>query len=325
MNRVFKYSFILYLLLPACFFGQDLQSLENSYISLQSRISSEYRNIDSLNSVLVQKAKQINEEKEKNDPDEEYIVKMMSSSASVSNRIDGHKNKLKDLQKKNDIITRDLTAGYNRSIDSLKNLISSGKGNRKENEAAILLLTEKRLIIEPAIQNLSFKPDKILRLDHSKLNDKKEKTAYTDYLQSALSEVETVLANVIDKSSKIDEIIALQKKTQKFLKEMEYEGRPTSRKYSLNSSLKTFESTRGGDFLTPGVSNDALNSQVFAYNLLLNQLTFDKSVSTDIQWEISLTPGKVYSIDDYRELLKELKKNLAEYKSILKNKLETLR
>lgn len=325
MIRVFTYSVILCMLFAVMVFAQDLQSLENSYISMQSRISNTYRSIDSLNSVLMQKAKQINDEKTKKNPDEEYIVKMMSSSASVSNHIDEHKNKLKELQKKNEHITRELSARYNRSIDSLKNLIATGKGNKKENEATILLLTEKRLLIEPAIQNLSFKPEKILRLDHTKFSDKKEKAAYTDYLQSALREVETVLANVIDKGEKIDEIIALQKKTQKFLKEMEYEGRPTSRKYSLNSSLRTFDGTKGGDIMPPGYVNEALNSQVFAYNLLLNQLTFDKSVSSDIQWEISLTPGKVYSIDDYRDLLKELKKNLAEYKSILKNKLDTLK
>ena len=62
-----------------------------------------------------------------------------------------------------------------------------------------------------------------------------------------------------------------------------------------------------------------------AYSLLLDQLSFDKSISSNIKWDVKFDKDKFLNLNDYNELLIEVKKNLVEYKSILKNKLDSLR
>ncbi|MFO7445307.1 MAG: hypothetical protein R6W90_03030 [Ignavibacteriaceae bacterium] len=321
------FIFILFIMMYPSVFAQSTDELEKRFENIQLQITKEQHLTDSLNILLTQKVKQIDSEKNKKKPDNEIVVQLMSSSASISNSIDKHQERINELTERRSQFARQLIMLYNSKIDSLKKLEVSGAKNPKDIEADILFYTEKRLLVEPGIQNLSFNPSKILTFDTNRLKDKKGKSAYAEYLQNALKEVNTILSDINEKNSEVSEILLLQKKTQKFLKEIEFEGRPGSRKYSANTEAEgsvTPGTGRGDVFTGDEEVVAALNSKVYAYNSLLTQLAFDKSISANLKWDINLDKNKDYDLNDYKDLLAELKRNLQEYKEVLKNKLDSV-
>jgi hypothetical protein len=242
----------------------------------------------------------------------------MSGSASLSNKIEWHQKKIDRLGKDIEEIKKKLDEKYSQVIDSLEADKKSGKANEEKINSEILSYTEKKLLASPKIPMLSFNPEKILKIDLSKIKDEKEKKVYGEYLQNAYSEVNDLLNNINEMNEETTQIISLQKKTKKFLEESEFESGIIARSTSPQTSENL--SVDAGPNLS--FEREAITPQIQAYNLLLNQLNLNQSSENDIKWRLTIERiGSSFNIEDYQSLLKEVKKRLQDYKLVLANKI----
>jgi hypothetical protein len=306
-------------------YAQDIKKIEKVYLIIQTKLKQEKAILDSLKNILDLKAKKIDYEKNKNNPDETLIVKLMSGSANLSNEIDIQQNKIKADQKNSEEYREDLNRLYSEKIDSLQELDKSKEysGNKNNLKKEILAYTEKKLLVAPKIALLSFHPDKILEIDLNRINDPSEKKNYEDYLQNALAEVNTHLKNLNESITEADKILTLQKKTNKFIEESEFDfGISPQNNISQSNLTRTNAFNESGPSYVKS-SNAVYERNVIEYSLLLNQLNF-KPLNSKLKWMVSVNgKSSVRSLSDYNDLQKEVRKRLEEYKLILTNKLNT--
>jgi len=297
---------------------QNLDELEKRYDNVRSVVEKENTILDSLKNILENRAKQIENEKQKQNPDSDKIVKLMSGSVSLSNLIDDYQEKLDANSKNLKQLSKMLEIKYSAKIDSLQLLKKSGKENSEKLDGEILLFTEKRLLISPQVDLLSFNPPKILKIDLSKAKNSDEKASLKEYLSSALTEVNSVLSDVTRQAKETDDALTLQKKTSKFLAETEFDRDFRTGKSSRSTTARTYESS-----VLVGQDKMTIADQINSYVLLLDQLNiFEKTESISSQ-KLNFKPGKAnLSLKDYASLLKELKQRLSDYKLILTNKIE---
>lgn len=303
--------------------AQDLTVTENNYVSAQNKLKQQFAKLDSLKNILEIRAQKINDEKAKVNPDKNLIVNLMSGSASLSNEIENQQNKIEITQKEIEGYRKSLNELYSEKIDSLQELEKSNsfKGNKNNLKANILSFTEKKLTVAPKITMLSFHPDKIVAIDLSKIKDSTERKMYEDYLQNALSEVNVRLNSLNESIKETDKILTLQKKTNKFIEESEFDYGLTPQSNISQPRGANANSYTGSP--TGDISNvkAVYERNVNEYSLLLNQLNF-KPISSKINFDASIE-GKntVHNLSDYNDLQKEVRKRLLEYKLILTHKL----
>ncbi len=120
-----------------CFFGisifnfvaspQSIDLLEKQYDEIKSAVEIETASLDSLKNILENRAKQIESEKQKQNPDNDKIIKLMAGSVTLFNTIDNKQEKLDEriLQLKK--LGRILEDKYSAQIDSLNLLKKSSK------------------------------------------------------------------------------------------------------------------------------------------------------------------------------------------------------
>lgn len=310
LSCLISFTFIL---LP-----QSLNELESRYENLRNGIQKENLILDSLKSVLENRAHQIENEKQKQKPDNDKIVKLMAGSVSLSNSIEHYQGKLEESTKNLNRIIKGLDNKYSVIIDSLKLLKKSSKENLEKIDDEILFFTKNKLLISPQVEMLSFNPEKILQIDLNKAKSSEEKLSLTEYLSSALSEVNKLLTEVDSQLEEADEALTLQKKTSKFLSETEFDRDIRFQ----NLSKSTITNTQGVSSLT-GDSRESIADQFYSYMVISDQLNiFDKSKNVSSRKFSLQTDKSNLSLKDYSNLLKEVMKKLTDYKLVLTNKLE---
>jgi len=259
----------------------------------------------------------------KNNGNEDNIKKMMAGTTTISNKIDEHQKVVTKIDKELEGIKKLLSRRYSVEIDSLTNLESSNQfeGNKSDLRSRILALTEKKILVAPKINSLSFNPEKILNINLSAVTSPDEKKIYSEYLNSALNEVNSQLTQVKNISDEINQIVMLQKKTKKFIEESEFDfDMKTANTLSRSDAIV---STNNPDLST---STKALSSyqniQIQSFFILLKQLDLKQINDFNTHNRFSSeTPNKKLSIKEYRELLKEVEKRLSDYRLVLTNKL----
>lgn len=318
MVKIILLSFVCLIGLTLFAAAQSLDELEKRYDNLRSVVEKDNLILDSLKNILENRAKQIENEKQKQNPDNNKIVNLMSGSVSLSNLIDDYQDKLDDNSKNLKQLSKMLVSRYSAKIDSLQILKKSEKENSEKLNNEILLYIEKRLFISPQVDLLSFNPKKILEIDLNKAKGNDEKASLKEYLSSALAEVNMVLSDVSKQVKETDDALTLQKKTSKFLAETEFDRDYKTGKSSKLISARSYESSilEVQDKLT-------IAEQLNSYALLLDQLNiFDKSKNSNLQ-KLNFKPGKAnLSLKDYSSILKELRQRLSDYKLILTTKIE---
>jgi hypothetical protein len=326
--KSFFFVLVLFLLMSRNAFPQNLADIEKNYFQLEKNLKKEKVILDSLKLVLNEKANEIDAEKSKKDADKDKIVGLMSALITVSNKYDAQQKKVAQLQTKYESAKRELDKKYTSIIDSLKALQNSGefRGDMDELDSEILNCTETKLAIAPKISLLSFDPSKLLKVDPYKSKDSLEKAIYREYLQDALNEVDYHLENINEQHTEINQMLALEKKTEKFLKETEFQR--GIRTQSSGKSGTNIESSPPGldDNLFEGVNSRdnaiKITEQFRGYTLLLNQLNVSISdglpVADKLEWNAA--SGRL-SLKEYKNLLEELRKKLQEYKLVLGNKI----
>ncbi|MDP2208879.1 MAG: hypothetical protein Q8K98_08905 [Bacteroidota bacterium] len=299
--------------------AQTLNDLEKRYETLKSNFVKEKLILDSLNQSLEERAELINEEKSKPKPDDDKIYKLMAGSVTISKSVELQQNKIFRLEKTLEETSQKLDYHYTVLIDSLKasKQTTLKMSDVRDIDRQILSNIEKRLLITPRIKQLSFIPEKILEIDLNKTKDTLQRNIYTEYLTSALNEVNTLLNQVNETSSEITQIITLHAKASKFLDEVEFENRIKPAGTTSTMSAPTEASIRYSD-----EKGSEFSSQLQSYVSLNNQLNFRQShyIPTTGEKSLKFSNDQV-SLKDYLELLKELKKGLSDYRSILSDKL----
>ena len=301
--------------------AQSLIQLEKKYEQLSNQYIKEKVIYDSLRNVFSSRTNEIDAEKKKANPDKDKIVDLMAGSITLSNRIEEQNKKINLLEKDIDNVKQQLHKQYSSLIDSLELKKKTDKKNDEVFDAEILNNTEKKLLVAPQIPILSFKPEKILKIDLGKTKSAEEKALYKEYLDNALNEVNTLLENVGKQSSEADQVFALQNKTKKFLEETELESRILIR--SQQSTVRSEETvpTFSNSPEDVATSND-LSRQVKNYHVILRQLDIEQLSRTNINWKVSFDEmERNLSLKDYQKLLKEVKKRLQEFKLVLANKI----
>ncbi|OGU44601.1 MAG: hypothetical protein A2000_05555 [Ignavibacteria bacterium GWB2_36_8] len=301
--------------------AQSLIQLEKKYEQLSNQYIKEKVIYDSLRNVFSSRTNEIDAEKKKANPDKDKIVDLMAGSITLSNRIEEQNKKISLLEKDIDNVKQQLHKQYSSLIDSLELKKKTDKKNDDVLDAEILNNTEKKLLVAPQIPILSFKPEKILKIDLGKTKSAEEKALYKEYLDNALNEVNTLLENVGKQSSEADQVFALQNKTKKFLEETELESRIMIR--SQQSTVRSEETvpTFSNSPEDVATSND-LSRQVKNYHVILRQLDIEQLSRTNINWKVSFDEmERNLSLKDYQKLLKEVKKRLQEFKLVLANKI----
>ena len=301
--------------------AQSLIQLEKKYEQLSNQYIKEKVIYDSLKNIFSLRTNEIDAEKKKANPDKDKIVDLMAGSITLSNRIEEQNKKINLLEKDIDNVKQQLHKQYSSLIDSLELKKKTDKKNDDVLDAEILNNTEKKLLVAPQIPILSFKPEKILKIDLGKTKSAEEKALYKEYLDNALNEVNTLLENVGKQSSEADQVFALQNKTKKFLEETELESRILIR--SQQSTVRSEETvpTFSNSPEDVATSND-LSRQVKNYHVILRQLDIEQLSRTNINWKVSFDEmERNLSLKDYQKLLKEVKKRLQEFKLVLANKI----
>jgi len=318
MTKIILLSFVCLISFSFNASPQSLDALEKRYDNLRSVVKKDNMILDSLKNILETRAKQIENEKQKLNPDNDKIVKLMAGSVSLSNLIDDYQEKLDANSKNLKQLSKMLEARYSAKIDSLQLLKKSTKENSEKLDSDILLYTEKRLLISPQVDLLSFNPQKILEIDLTKTKNSDEKASLKEYLSSALAEINAELSEVTKQAKEIDAALILQEKTSKFLAETEFDRDFRPGKSSRSSTARTYESS-----ILSVQDKLVIADQINSYALLLDQLNiFDKSENINLQ-KFNFKSGKAnLSLKDYSSLLKELKQRLSDYKLILTNKIE---
>ena len=318
MTKYFLLSLICFIILNFKVSSQSLTEIEKRYDNLKSKIANDNQVLDSLKSILESRGKQIESEKQKQNPDDDKIIKLMSGSVSLSNMIDDHREKLDANTKNLRQLSGVLKNKYSAKIDSLTFLNRSSKENSEKLESEILFFTEKRLLVSPQIEMLSFNPKKILEIDLSKAKNSDERASLNEYLTRALTEVNSVLSDVTKQAKETNDALTLQKKTSKFLAETEFD-----RDFRLGNISRSSTERNDVNAALGGEDKRSIADQINSYVLLLDQLNiFDKSEGINSQRFI-YKPGETnLSLKDYSELLKEVKQKLSDYKLVLANKIE---
>lgn len=310
----FLFLLIILVVTPVC--AQSLGGLEKKYDRLNNQYLRENKILDSLKNSFSSRTDEIDTEKKKSEPDKDKIVDLMAGSITLSNRIEEQNKKVNLLEKDIDNVKQQLHKRYTSIIDSLELKKKTGRENGDRLNAQILNYTEKKLLVAPPIPLLSFNPEKILGIDIAKINDSKEKALYEEYLNSALNEVDKLWKNTNELSSEVDQIVLLQKKTEKFLEEAELESGVIHQSRNIALTDETRAGFSGGPV---NIEDATLGTQVESYRLILNQLNFDTSVNVDLDWKITTKDTKL-NLREYQKLLKEVKKRLQELKLVLVNK-----
>lgn len=313
--------FIIFMLPVSAASGQTVAELEKRLAQIQYSYELQDRALDSSRQVLNKHASQIDNEKKKKNPDKEIIVDLMSHSVVISNNIDMQQKKLAQLESEIEAVKRILYRRYSASIDSLNQQKNSRYGGRapEEIQREILLLTEKKVFAGPRIPGLSLNPDKMLKMDLKNAKTEREQALYREYLQNALNELDVQVKNVNESLRETEEIVYLQKKAGRFLDQAEFQNeiRPGRAGKMAGGNAVTSDMYTG-----PSPSKDALRfSNISSYTGLLLQLKAVTSPGIKPVWLETGRSGKQLSMSEYTGLLKEVKKNLSEYREILVNKL----
>ena len=308
---VFLFSAVSYL------HGQSSDVLENQYRSVNQLIRKERAALDSLNRLVENTAKDIEQEKKAPDPDEKKIVKWMAHAVTISNHIKELQKAIGALEISSDEMRDRLEKLYTHIIDSLKRMENSKSysGDRESLQNQVLIWTEKRVFISPIVSTLSFDPAKVRAIDPGSAADPLERSIAEDYLKKALDEIDAHLTRISSTRQEYEELAALRRRTGEFVSEAYEQGR-------LNTVTRsqTVARTTATDLLGNPIGVEYTTIQIRSVAGLIQQLNAGASLS---QSNPSLASSKANMTQaEYIRLLEQAEKQLRSYRELVQKKLK---
>lgn len=316
---------IVFLAASGNLMAQDLQALEKKYSLLAEKFQQEDSLLTSLKNSLTDRARQIDYEKKKSNADRNKITSLMSNSINLSSQVEQQQKKVQNIFTELEAVKHSLNGTYAENLEKLQSRKKGAKNPQEINsiDGEILLLMGKKLAVMPYMPKFSSDPGRIKSLDMNAMSNR-EKGLYNDYLKTALSETEAQLSQVNIVYKETEQVLKLRKKTHKFLQEAELERgiHPAGKISSPVSpsgigSEKDVQNFPGSGTVAARNTVDMIQSQA----LLFGQLNPERSHEIEENLKTIIdTSGKKFSLSAYCNLLKDLKKSLEEYRSLLLSK-----
>lgn len=302
--------------------AQNLFVLEKKYSSESQNLGVAQNKLDSLKTILDNKATVIDNEKRKQNKDDNKIASLMAGTITLSTQIENQQKRINEIINRFNSIKKELYIAYSGKLDSLFEVQKSRQSisSKEELNRQILSLTERKLLVSPVISSLSYNPGKLASLDVNSAKDPERKSLYREYMENALSEVEDHLKKTDEQLSEIYKIVQLQKKVNNFLDEADFgrEFHPSANiKESNTDNTNSIYSNKDPYTEKDGVIKKGISNSL----VVLNQLKYLQTSSGFI----SVSKNNNYTYKEYQRILKEVKKSLLEYKTVLNLKLNFFR
>ena len=314
-KKILSICFMLQILLVVSINAQT--KYETKYFELNKQITNQQKILDSLNVVLQKKINVINLEKKKTDSNKTKILKLLSGTAKLTNRIEKTQKEINIISTKLNSVKNKLANIYSTKIDSVKKLNIS----KKKKDKLLIKLIEKKLFFSPKIDILTFEPKKILLMQTPK--DSVRKKIYFEYLTSAKKEVENKIKETKKLKSEIENIILLGKESQEFLEESGFDNDVVN--YASANQGRTNSGDASLDYSTAGIKSERnIAGQTASFFSLINQLNIssqNKKYSYNLE---SLRLDEKNNIYNFKKLIVQVENLLTEYLSVISNKLKNV-
>lgn len=302
--------------------AQALRTLETQHNRLNNVKVRETASLDSLQNIFNLRIMEIDEKKKSANNDADEIKKLMASSVVVSNKIEQKQRRISSLTEELIAVSHKLDVRYSLLIDSLETVEKSNfSADKNELRAQILELIEKKLLISPRIVSLSFNPEKILSLNPSSARNETEKRMYKEYLAEALSEVDKKLSEIKDTGKEVKQVLSLQRKSKKFLEEVEFNSGINRTSFSLNNRNAPEVAANNTDKTFGAGTTFSLQFQAYAFILKQLDVKSLSDLNTD-NLTSTVAGGKKIGLKEYSNLLGTVEKRLNEYRTVLLSKVK---
>lgn len=326
MKYFLLYIFTIFLTVSSA--AQNLVQLEKQFDETRQRLSKLNQELDSLHVIYDSHTRIIDQEKNRSRPDKDKLAKLMSQGLAFSDKLGKKEQDISDLENRMSILKEKLDEEYSHEIDSLQSVLNSKdfKGDKEELEARILQLSERRLLVSPMVGKLSFDPGKILQIQFDAMTDSMDFAIYSDYLESALRNINGHLSNVRRNRKEFEEIVTLQEKTGEFLREVSEAQNNGIYLVASDQSGVTKQSTLTDPTLIANLQSErsgVVYTQFQSYMDILYQLNWKDQIQQQSRWTSPVDSSTVnLTINDYLQLLKDVEKELNGYKKIIESKLK---
>ena len=316
-----RYYFKILLIILIALYSESIiaqTSLEQEYVTQTLELKSINAHLDSLNTVLQNKAKIIEAEKSKSNKNDTKIATLLSGTASLTNKIDSLRNDATKLSSNIYLTKQKLHKHYTTKIDSLNNIKDANKSINIEK----MKLIEKRLLVSPEINSLSFSPQRVLKVEPSE--DAVKQKIYTEYLNEAFNEVEKKMVEIKGLKKEINNIIQLNEETKEFLEDINFDNNFAV--YSNpNVTQSNLEYTNDfTDKAASGNDNSGLNT-VNTQSKNFSDILFQFGLSETYNPAAYLNSNDnsaITNLKDFNSLIEKVEKQLKDYKVIISNKLK---
>ncbi len=310
--KILIFLFMLMAARVAAVYAQDGVELEARYRAAERMAAAEQSALDSLNALMQTTVQSIEKEKKKTYPDQARIVQWMAHGVIMSNQIKEKQKRLSEKENTAEELRRNLEAYYVRNLDSLRRLASSAE--RPDLGDKIMQLTEKRLLVSPAVKTLAFDPQQVKQMELSKAADPLEKAMMTDYLKKALVEIDARLERVSSFRQEYESIASLRKRTMEFVAESYEQGR-------LGTAIRSQSVTVPAGQLSGGpLTGEYTTFQARSVVGLIQQINAGVRM-TPLPFATLSSKSNV-SEEEYIDLLKQAEKQLKNYRDLVQKKLK---
>lgn len=320
MNR-----FIIILgLLFSFLIGQEIPDKENEYLQLQSNKQIAEQQLDSLNQILEVTLKEIDEEKSKH-RDEDKITELMSTALTKTKEIEKKEVQIKSLNGSIIKLEKELNIIYSKRMAILERELDNdiSKEERNKFEQELFLLAEKRIRVVPLFQNFKFKAEKINAIDIAGINDELEREISLDYLRSALTQVDSNIKIITEKTKELEDTKQLEEKADLFMDDIAESQ--VMGFYESSTAEALAETDRNDAWLTYKDDNTewayAERNAIANTIDFLSQLEYMGMPSDDRINRYKLTSDYPITAEEYLEMLKSTHDFLNIYRNMLLNKI----
>ncbi len=311
---VLKFSLtILLVLLSNRSYAQN--NLENKYQELKKQLVIQNTKLDSLNVILQKKINDINKEKNKKNYDKSVLTELLSGTANLTNKIETLQKTINELNLQFKETKDDLVKYYTKQIA----IIRKSELREKEKEQEIAELTEKKLLVLPKIDVLTFDPKKILLTQ--KPTDPIKQKIYMEYLAYAKNEIENKIKETVKLKKEIDDIILLKEKSEEFLEESTFDNDVINYSSSEKTSAKSSEFD-GSYFYGSKNRVNNIADQTSSFFQILNQIKLS-SITKEQDYGIDrLNLNEKTNIYKFKKIIDLVEQRLKEYLSVIKGKMK---
>jgi hypothetical protein len=294
--------------------AQDLVQQTQQLSDLQSRFAIEKGTLDSLRNQLNIRISRADDLKSRSDVDDDQVSSVMANALEIGKQVDRQRQKVNTIAGQIQQKRRFLYKYYSEQIDSLTTVLDETDDIQEQEKirSALRDLNNQRIRVSPALPLFSFDPALVNKIEMDNSGNSTRNNIYRDYLNNALSEVDSNISILQDKTNEVRSMIRLNVRAREFMEDLN-DAQMFSMLQVQDRDLLRLNSPSDGKELTYGRSND-INELRILYDKLLPVLgeRYDMPRFNDVDSLLS---------DEYLELLEDTEGTLKLYRKMIEDKL----